>query len=294
MTKLLAYRALTILGLVTAVALSGCTLYFGEDTQSNYCPPGTYVGEDQWGNEACLPGGPIGFDCTTDNQCASGCYCDEASGSCAEAGYCSVDTDCGYGFECDCSNSCVPAGTESRTCGVECSVTGCPAGTTCAADGSCIPQGPSCTDDTQCAAGCYCLNGTCEETNICSTDADCPTEEFCDTTRATCMPDPIIPPGGPSCAGEITCAFGAPSCPAGWVPTIQDGCWTGQCADLLLGCDTAPSCGVINTEGLCLDRGDCGAVYSGQNCTNPSGATCSMGDSGCTCETFTFDRCVAD
>ena len=288
-------KLLACLGLMMAVSLSaGCTLYFGEDDNSWDCPPGSFAGEDDWGNATCVAGGGDGFNCASDNQCASGCYCDDAVGTCAEAGFCATDTDCGYGFECDCSSSCVPLGTETRTCGSSCFETGCPFGTVCAADGSCVPeQPPACTDDTTCAAGCFCLDGRCEESSVCTSDADCPADQHCDTTRSTCIPGAPIPDPVPSCAGEITCAFGAPTCPAGQVPLILEGCWTGACA-ALESCTAAPTCAVINTETQCLGRGDCGAIYSGQNCTNPSGEACTMGQSGCTCETFTFDRCAAD
>lgn len=285
-------KLLACLGLITALALSGCTLYFGDENSSNDCPAGTYPGYDDYGFETCVAGGGGGYYCTTDNQCASGCYCDETAGICNEAGYCAADSDCGIGYECDCSSSCVPAGTETRSCGTSCWETGCPAGTVCGADGTCIPDGLSCTDDTQCAAGCYCVNGTCEESSVCTSDTDCPADQHCDTTRSTCVPGAPPPVDHPSCAGEITCSFGPPTCAPGSVPLIQDGCWTGDCAVLDVGCDLPPSCEVINTETQCLARGDCGATYSGQNCTNPStGASCTMGQSGCTCETFTFDHC---
>lgn len=287
-------KLLACLGLVMAVALSGCTLYFGEENNDNDCPPGSYEGEDEWGYETCIAGGGDGYYCTTDNQCASGCYCEESDGICQEAGYCAADSDCGYGFECDCSNSCVPTGTESRSCGTSCFETGCPVGTVCSADGSCVPQLPSCTDDTQCAAGCFCLNGQCEESAVCTSDSDCPADQHCDTDRQTCVPGAPIPDPVPSCGGAITCSFGAPTCPAGQVPLILEGCWTGTCTAFAT-CDVNPTCAVINTESQCLGRADCGAVYSGQNCTNPStGASCTMGQSGCTCETFTFDHCAAD
>lgn len=285
-------KLLACLGLVTAVALSGCTLYFGDEHHGDNCPAGTFPAENEWGEETCIAGGGDGYYCSTDNQCAAGCYCDENVGTCTEAGYCASDAECGYGMECDCSSSCVPVGTATRECGSSCFEVPCPDGLVCSADGTCVAQPPGCTDDTQCAAGCFCLNGSCEETAICSTDADCPADQHCDATRSTCVPGAPPPVSHPSCAGEITCNIVPPTCAPGTTPLIQDGCYTGQCADVLLGCDAAPVCGNLNTESLCLARADCGAVYFGTNCTNPStGASCTMGQSGCTCENFTFDHC---
>ncbi len=288
---------LACLGLAMASTLSGCMLYFGEEHHGDMCPPGTYESYDDWGNPVCVPGGGDGYYCSTDQQCASGCYCDETSGTCAEAGFCSTDADCGAGMSCDCSNSCVPAGTETRSCGQTCFETGCPIGMSCANDGVCLPNGPTCTSDTECAAGCYCgPSGSCAETAVCTSNADCPTDQHCDTDRSTCVPGappPPPPPPAPSSAGEITCAFGAPTCPAGQVPLILDGCWTGTCAAYET-CTAAPTCAVLNTENICLGRADCTAVYSGQNCTRTDGSACTMGDTGCTCQTFSFDHCRAD
>lgn len=284
-------KLLACLGLAMAATASGCTLYFGEDRSGYDCPPGTYESYDDWGNEICVAGGGGGFYCSTDDQCAAGCYCDEAAGTCQEAGFCSTDADCGSGMSCDCTNSCVPAGTETRSCGNTCFETGCPVGTVCAADGTCVPDGLTCEDDTQCAAGCYCLNGTCEESALCTADSDCAANEHCDVPRSTCVPG--APDPGPACNGTITCTLGPPTCAAGSVPLVDDGCWTGTCVPLEV-CGVSPSCEVLNTEAQCLQRFECGAVYTGQNCTNPDGTSCTMGQSGCTCETFSFDHCVAD
>jgi len=119
MTKLLA-----CMGLAMGLASTGCTLYFGEDHDDDvqvttYCEgtgPATtcytcYTQPD--GYQECFPDS---YGCTSDNTCAPGCYCDEGSGICEEAGYCGSDAECGYGMECDCSGSCVPANTATRTC----------------------------------------------------------------------------------------------------------------------------------------------------------------------------------
>ncbi len=166
-------------GLVMALFVSGCTLYFGEDRDnevqvSHYCDGVAeattcytcYTQPD--GYQECFPDG---YGCTTDSGCASGCYCEESSGSCIEAGYCASDAECGYGLECDCSGSCIPVNTGTRSCQPDsCWTTGCPTGYVCTAEGSCVPEQPlpplSCNSDVDCAAGCYCVNGLCEESSV--------------------------------------------------------------------------------------------------------------------------------
>src|SRR5687767_113934 len=95
-------KLITCLGLLMALSFaSGCTLYFGPDDDDDWSepPPGT------------------GWSCYSDYDCAAGCYCDTGYygdgsygyGECIEAGYCTSDADCGWGYQCDESrSSCVP------------------------------------------------------------------------------------------------------------------------------------------------------------------------------------------
>lgn len=243
---------LRCLGISAALALSSCTLYFGDD--------GYY--DDSWSDDYS----DGGWYCGSDFDCASGCYCDDA-GYCQEAGYCTTDADCADGYQCDeARNSCDPDGTSG------------------------------CTDNSECASGCYCDPESesswegCVESCYCTTDAEAQNQGwgFCDEERTTCMPG--TDPDAGSCGGDITCAFGAPTCPPNEVPLIKDGCWTGECA-AVLDCDVNPTCEVLNTEFSCLDRSDCFPVYTGTNCTNEGGTACQAGDSGCTCENYEFDEC---
>jgi len=71
------------------------------------------------------------------------------------------------------------------------------AGATCP-DGS--GSGFSCTDDTDCAAGCFCDNGTCNEAGFCTTDEDCADGFHCDD-RSSCVPD--------TCASDADCTAGS-------------------------------------------------------------------------------------
>ncbi len=262
-------KLLLCMGLLLAIGASGCTLYFGEDDDDgqyySYCDQTGCWTCDSYSGECWQDGG--GWGCSTNADCAAGCWCDTSSGSCIETGFCSFNEDCPQGYVCDDRQSCVPDGSQS------CWETGCAWGsycdswsgecvpsTTCNADadcgtgyacfgGTCTPTG--CIDDTQCAAGCYCdeASGGCVESNYCSSDLDCPSGQECDEARGTCIPDETPDP--------VTCVE-------------------------------------VFDEATCLGRADCGAVYTGLNCTKPDGSACQSGDSGCTCEDFVFAACVAD
>jgi hypothetical protein len=78
------------------------------------------------------------------------------------------------------------------------------AGAQCPAGGG---GGFACSDNADCAAGCYCENGICEEAGFCSDNSDCPAGFHCDD-RSSCVPD--------------TCSASEP-CPAGQI------CDNGSC-----------------------------------------------------------------
>jgi hypothetical protein len=94
-----------------------------------------------------------------------------------------------------------------------------------------------------------------------------------------------------SCGGALTCTIQQPGCPSGQVPTIANGCWTGNC-ELIASCDVPPSCAEINDEQDCLARSDCGATYTGIDCTTSSGSACMDGDTNCTCASYVFASCT--
>src|SRR6476659_5091281 len=52
------------------------------------------------------------------------------------------------------------------------------------------PNGYECTSSTDCAAGCYCQGGKCEEGGFCATDSDCGAGYHCNTDRSSCEPNP--------------------------------------------------------------------------------------------------------
>jgi hypothetical protein len=294
-------KLLVTLGLMMALTSSGCTLYFGESDDdggdvivTNYCEGSgnstqcytCYTYPDGW--QECFPDS---WGCANDDGCAGGCYCDENTGECVEAGYCSTDAECGFGMECDCSGSCIPAGTENRSCNPNsCWQTGCPVGFVCAADGTCVPDGtPNCTSDAECAAGCYCLNGNCEETSICTADNQCPAGQTCDENRTTC--EPITG----TCYTPAVCNVAPPACNAGELAEVANGCYTGLCLPEASCPDDppAPACDEITDWNACLAAApECTAVVGGTNCHRPYGSACQPMDSDCTCDTYTFLGCV--
>ncbi|HTL38438.1 MAG TPA: hypothetical protein VL326_35150 [Kofleriaceae bacterium] len=264
--------------------LAGCELYFGDGHDHdggggawNYCgSDGYYTCEGdscEWQGPTCpagtgsgttQPGGGSGFDCQANSDCAAGCYC--ASGTCEEAGFCTQDSDCGTGYVCN----------EDRS--------------------SCEPgTGPTkCDFDNECAVGQYCApDHTCQATCVCDDDETAVAAGYgwCDETRSTCLPGQD--PAG-TCGGAATCNLVQPSCPSGQVPTLVDGCWTGQCKDVA-SCDIAPECGHINDQANCDSRQDCHEVVNGINCKITGTQTpCQAGAMNCTCDAIVFASCAAN
>lgn len=78
----------------------------------------------------------------------------------------------------------------------------CPAGT---AGGS--GPGFECTDSNDCAAGCYCGNGICEEAGFCTNDSDCGNGYECNEQRASC--EPTTTPQPTTCTTDYDCPSGS-------------------------------------------------------------------------------------
>jgi Cys-rich repeat protein len=207
--------------------------------------------------------------------------------------YCAADGE----HSCDANNNCHWV---SSTCSDSGSGSG-------SSTGSGSGSGYQCTDSSQCAAGCYCSGGVCTEGGFCTTNADCGPGYVCDTNRSSCIPgctqDSDCSSGqvcdtstatctAGSCGGTVTCTTAVPQCPSGEVPTIANGCYTGNC-EAYASCDVPPVCANINDEADCLGRTDCGATYTGIDCTKPDGTACKSGDTGCTCASFVFATCVS-
>jgi hypothetical protein len=258
-TNLSFLRACTTacLAIAAASALGGCELYFGNDHDHDggdkwsYCADdGYYVcdgDECQWSGASC-PSEP-GYDCTADKDCAAGCYCGP-NGTCEEAGFCNDDSQCPSGYTCD----------EDRS--------------------SCVPS--NCTADSDCNAGEYCDedSGKCIASCECASDAEAQQQGWanCDELRATCDPEPTAG----SCEGVSTCNIQEPTCAAGQVALVSDGCYTGTCGDIA-SCDLTPECEKLQAEGDCSTRSECTSVYYGTNCTSndPSHTACTVSWSRC-------------
>src|SRR5690606_15641589 len=111
--------------------------------------------------------------------------------------------------------------------------------------------------------------------------------DYCDEAAGTCQTG--TDPNG-TCSGEATCNEARPNCPAGQVPTLLDGCWTGLCSPVAA-CDAEPVCGHINDEANCSARSDCAQIVNGINCKKPDGTACQAGDTNCSCDAYVFAGC---
>jgi hypothetical protein len=69
--------------------------------------------------------------------------------------------------------------------------------------GSGSPPGFPCKDSSQCAAGCFCGDGTCVEGGFCKTDSDCGTGFHCDVARSSCEPNPTCTQNDQCNAGSV-------------------------------------------------------------------------------------------
>jgi hypothetical protein len=243
--------SLGLLVAFTTTVLSGCALYFGDESKDDtwtYCgSDGYYTCEDencQWVSATCpepgqgSAGGGSGgeFECRDNGDCAAGCYCGP-NGVCEEAGFCTQDSDCGEGYECN----------EARS--------------------SCEPTTCACSNDAEAVAQGY---------------------DYCDELSASC--ESGTDPAG-TCAGEPTCNQLPPTCQPGDVPLLgADGCWTGQCQSVF-DCAAPASCSHIQDAETCSGRSDCAQTVNGINCRRSDGSACQAGDSGCTCDSYVFAGC---
>jgi hypothetical protein len=285
------YLLLGLLGVGLALQ-SGCALYYPDergDGPFSYCDDtGCYECNDYecW---QVSPGGGGGYYCSSNWDCAGGCYCDVwNTGTCIETGFCSSDADCWDGFVCDDRASCVPPETvpppgcaSDDECAAGCycdEATGvcveagfcdsdadCPVGMACDSRSSCVPVG--CTSDDQCAAGCYCDDaGNCAESGYCTQDSDCSylgAEWTCDEARGTCIPDEGAPPPPPPPPPPQGCTVDA-DCTAGQI------CCDGECKDARP--DVIDEC---TGDGMC-GGGDCVDGLCHQACATD--ADCGTGD----------------
>jgi hypothetical protein len=185
-----------LLVLIAFGTLAGCSLYFGNDT------PGSSGGGGGGGG-----GGGTGYGCTSNTDCAAGCYCapgsgsgSAASGTCTEGGFCTTDADCGTGFHCDTSrSSCEP------------NPPGNPAGS-CDGKVTCTTAPPVCPAGQVAGESNGCWSGMCEAVATCDVhppcdlnqhEADCLADQTC---GATYTGEDCTKPDGSACHdGDANC-----------------------------------------------------------------------------------------
>ncbi|HWN69362.1 MAG TPA: hypothetical protein VNM90_17095 [Haliangium sp.] len=226
-------KALLALTVVSAMALTGCQIYFGPPNDDPDCEP--------WGcDQPEPPPGTPGGDCNINSDCAAGCYCNP-EGWCEEAGFCNGDWECPSGFICDERASCVPGNSEPTWCMVN---EECPSGSYCDPwSGQCLPSW-SCRDDVECGGGMHCdERGTCVPT-LCDDNSDCP-DGYCDVAFGQCIPTW-------ACGNDEECGVGM-TCDAGrCVPTPCDS--NDDCA---AGCYCDAPSGTCVETGFCMGDAEC-------------------------------------
>ena len=250
--------ATSLLGLITLIGCTaGCDFWGKEKTRYyTYCDgTGCYTCDPS----GCSPtGGRVGGACTTQQQCAEGCYCEGKSGTCVEGGYCQKDEDCQGGFDCNTArHSCQPTASDAGVRLPDGGVQGVDAGrpATCAVDGDCD-------------GGAVCVAGVCKPTGPCTVDGDCArigAGLVCDTGKGVCA----SPPAGPACTCDCDCGAGH---------VCQNAHCLAAPADPSVGCTFNRECGsgqCVNSrcQQACSGNGDCGTgdVCQGGFCVaNPA------------------------
>jgi hypothetical protein len=124
--------------------------------------------------------------------------------------------------------------------------------------------GFECTDNSDCAAGCYCGNGICEEAGFCTQDSDCGTGYICNEDRSSCEP------GGANCTADANCPSGQ---------ACIDGSCTSTCA-----CTSDAEAAQQGFDycdewrGTCMSGSDPAGTCAGEPTCNLVAPTCQPGD----------------
>jgi len=182
------------------------------------------------------------------------------------------------------------------------------------------PPGDTCASNADCAPGCFCdapagagaeSGGACQEAGFCDKNEQCAAGFHCDD-RKSCVPDPTCAAAtdcsqdgssvcdngaceATSCIAPAagTCSNPVAVCDEGSVATVYKGCYTGGCT-VITSCNDEATCNQFQHEADCLRRtADCATAYTGHNCHNTSGQSCTQNSAGCTCDQFTFAGCAA-
>jgi hypothetical protein len=202
------------------------------------------------GGYACS-GTSCGNKCASTTDCASGFYCDAATGACV--------ADEGTGQKCSATVLC----KSGLTCvdGVCCSVDKCPTGATCGwfgHEGTCIEfNGSTCGADAECGSG-HCVDGVCCDTACTGQCEACDIVEAATGRSGRCLPVVGAPHGGrAACASDPSNVCSGAQC---------GGDDRTKCA-VLAGSSTAcrqQSCkdGVLTLPAQCDGKGACPAVVT--------------------------------
>jgi hypothetical protein len=157
--------------------------------------------------------------CPCDNgTCKDGLNC--VNGLCIVG--CNFSYECGPGNVCD-NGACVPGCGPSIPCAT---------GYTCT-NGACTvnPANPQCSLANPCPAGQSCTNGICAAQ--CTTNSQCGTDEVCDASTGTCIPDPSTKPA---------CSMAEP-CPSGETCLMDGFCH--------VSCTSTAECQLIDNRFTC-------------------------------------------
>jgi hypothetical protein len=127
--------------------------------------------------------------------------------------------------------------------------------------GSAQPPGSfECQSSADCAAGCYCANGTCEEAGFCTTDADCGNGYTCNEDRSSCEP---------GCTSDAECDAGS---------VCTNGTCTTTCACATDADATAQGFGYCDeARGTCMTGTDPAGTCAGEVTCNQVAPTCPAG-----------------
>lgn len=177
--------------------------------------------------------------CSSNGDCAKGCYCNPETGMCEAnpcQGSCDDAGDCAgssQGVSCGCYlGQCYPCASlpcEGINAACEAAL-----GCACTDSGNCVGSncGNACSDFSDCAPGCACVDGLC----IACSELDCETSECADHPSCRCVNDTCV---AGDCFGDLVYCEDA---------VFGD---TGQCTRISLVVDSSGS--LDRTDGLYED-----------------------------------------
>ena len=119
---------------------------------------------------------------------------------------------------------------------------------------------------------------TCYDQTWCVADSECDLGLYCEGDPASYYYGQCVTSPAGLCSADGSCGL------EGYVCDERDTCVPGEAAPPLV-------CEDLTSEAACLEADACAPVYTGVNCTTPSGAACSAQAADCTCESFVFARC---